>query len=68
MTDQEEFYERTGFHTFEQAKFFNQGFNQAVIHIRSELTRVSKPTGFFDAMLDTIQDAENDWFIGVVGG
>lgn len=67
MKLREEFYERTGFLTFEQAKFFNQGFNAAIVRIRNEIDKVGKPQGVL-ALLDTVQDQENDWFIKVVGG
>lgn len=69
MTDQEQFKLRTGFNTYEDAVAHMGGYNQAMKDIRNHMTAIGQPTSWVDAMLDQLQQDENDWFAtDVIGG
>jgi hypothetical protein len=47
----------------------NRGYNRAIRDIRIYLNSCGRPTSFFDAMIDELQNYENDSFAtDVIGG
>ena len=69
MSDETDFYERTGFNTFEEAKAAHEGYLRAIKEARYCMNERGKPTSWFDAMLDEMEEVEHDYFAcQVVGG